>query len=129
MLVAIHAFEDTYYGMHGYESFEIHDVNNMQEAYDIAREASLDIITGYSDIQNEIIDIINYEYDLDEEENASEYDEIYSDIVESKISFNVCPLKEERVKDYDIDTLSKMYYNNPEEFLKEFADEEKTTED
>lgn len=129
MLVAIHSYEDTYHGIHGYETREIYEADDMRDAYDFARELSLDIITGYSVFEDEITDIIASEYNLDEEENESEYEEIYWDIVESKILFNVWPLKEEKVKNYDIDTLYKMYCNNPGEFLKEFANEEKMMED
>ena len=50
MVVAIHAFENIYGGLHGIEHYLIVEVDNIQQAEEWASEESKEVMESYSSI-------------------------------------------------------------------------------
>lgn len=56
MIVAIHAFENTYGGLHGIEHYLIVEVDNVQQAEEWASEESREVMESYSSIMEDFAD-------------------------------------------------------------------------
>ena len=56
MVVAIHAFENTYGGLHGIEHYLIVEVDNIQQAEEWASEESREVMESYSSIMEDFAD-------------------------------------------------------------------------
>ena len=62
MVVAIHAYEDTYYGLHGIEDCYVTEVSNLAEAENIADNMCNDVIKDY--IEDDFLDMADGVYKI-----------------------------------------------------------------
>ena len=125
MLVAIHAYDQIYQGLHGMESYEVVEVINEEEAEDYAISSSVDIINTYEDIMRELeeeakenIDFYN-DPTIDEEE-AYEY--ALDDCINEDIAYDIYILKD-NITD-SLEALNNKYVRNPKSFIEEFSERE-----
>ncbi len=119
MLYVIHAYDQMYAGYHGIEHWCIEECDNDKEAIEIATELSLDIIQSYSIIYEEIDQ--NIEECITDDMSEDEIEEFYNDAYNEDIDYNIWVIKEDIVKDYDIESLENMLYRDPEDFIEKYC--------
>ena len=119
---AIWAFENTYGGLHGYESHIIVE-DTPEHPYtikDLEEEASVysrEIIEDFNTIRDEIEEWVNSE-DYDEEE----YDEVYEEMIGENIGY--CIYKIVKGEDKTVEELQDMFFNYREEFIRDYCEQE-----
>jgi hypothetical protein len=94
MIVAIHAYEGIYCGLHGIEDFLVAEVENLKVAEDIAL-----------DLANGVID--DYGYDFDEE-----------DLEDPDLEWEIYEVTDTKGK--TAEELDEEYHYDPEGFLTEY---------
>ena len=76
MIVAIHAYDEIFGGLHGFEDFDVVEVNNEQEAYEIGYDMAYEVINSYwyqyEDMFDEDVTNEGIEEDTDEYESYKE---------------------------------------------------------
>ena len=122
MFYVIRAFEEKCGGYHGIEDWSIEDCDNEEEAVSIARENSLEVINSYSFIIDELEDDI--ETFTDENMNEDDIEQLRTDIYNEDIAYNIWKIDSDIIKEYDIDTLEKWLYDDPEDFIEKYCDDE-----
>ena len=118
---AIWAFENTYGGLHGYESrIVVEDIPGRPYTIeDLEKEASgysREIIEDFDTIYDEMEEWINSE-DYYEEE----YDEVYEEMVGENIGY--CIYKIVKGEDKTVEELEDMFFNNREAFIKDYCEQ------
>ena len=94
-----------------------------EEAIEIARENSIEVINSYSCIYEELEETIqNYIDENDEEMLKEEIDELREEIYQEDISYNIYKIDADIAKEYDIDYLEKMLNRDPEDFIEKYCD-------
>ena len=121
MWYVIHAFEEKYGGYHGIEDWAI-STGTEEEAIEEARELSLDVMNFYSFI----IDELENDVEAFTDENMSEDDieELRYDIYNENVAYEIWKIKSNIIKEYDIDTLGKWLYDDPEGFIEKYCNDE-----
>lgn len=121
MWYVIHAFEEKYGGYHGIEDWAI-STGTEEEAIEEARELSLDVMNFYSFI----IDELENDVEAFTDENMSEDDieELRYDIYNENVAYEIWKIKSDIIKEYDIDTLEKWLYDDPEGFIEKYCNDE-----
>ena len=99
MIVAIHAYEGEYQGLHGIESYDVIEVNDLKEANEVAYEMASEVFQDYC------------------------YDDDNYEEVEPELLWDIWEIKDvdSNVK---LNDLSGEYYNDPEGFLSNYVVEE-----
>lgn len=112
MIVAIHAFENTYGGLHGIESHRIIEVDTVEQAEGIAMDDSRDVMYSYSSIIEEFQESADDEgFEPDSEEFETYVDECIND----NIGYQIW----EVIDRYDtIEQMEEDFYNSRDEFIK-----------
>lgn len=121
MLYVIYAADQMYGGYHGMADWSICNCNNEEEALEIARENSLDIINSYPDIYKSIEE--DMEECIDETMSEEEVEELRSDFYNEDTEYNVWLIDEDIIKDYDIDNLERQLNDDPKDFIKKYCKE------
>ena len=121
MWYVIHAFEEKYGGYHGIEDWTI-SIGTEEEAIEEARELSLEIMNSYDFIIDELEDDI--EAFTDENMSEDDIEELRYDIYNENIAYEIWKIKPDIIKGYDIDTLEKWLYDNPEDFIEKYCNNE-----
>ena len=106
MLYAIYAYEETFGGLHGINSYAVIEASSQDEAEIVAAEMSRDIIDSYE-----------YMLNLYDEEEDDEED--YIDAVEENIAYEVYPFITETTK--SLDELNDEFQKNPNEILEKYC--------
>ena len=117
MVVAIHAFENSFGGLHGVDSHFIVEVDNIQQAENFASEESLEIMHSYDQITDDF-------YQEAESEGLEVDSEEYNQYIEECINSNIAYQIWEVVDCYD--TFRKMqsdFYNDMDNFVKKHCRE------
>lgn len=121
MLYVIHAFEEKYGGYHGIEDWTI-SAGTEEEANEEARELSLDVMSSYNFIIDELEnDIENF---TDEDMSEDDIEGLRYDIYNENIAYEIWKIKSDIIKKYDIDTLEKWLNDNPEDFIEKYCNDE-----
>lgn len=117
MIVAIHAIENTYNGLHGIESYHIFEVENIQEAERLASEESMEVMHAYENI---IEDFYQNAEDEGLEEGSPEFDEYIDECIQENIDYEIW----EVIDCYDtIEQMEEDFRNYDDEFIKEHCRE------
>lgn len=112
MIVAIHAFENTYGGLHGIEHYLIIEVDNIQQAEEWASEESREVMESYSSIMEDFADSAEND---GLEPDTEEYSQYIEECVQENIGYQIW----EVIDCYDtIAQMEKDFYNNEDEFVK-----------
>lgn len=120
MLYVIYAADQMYGGYHGMADWSIWNCNNEEEALEIARENSLDIINSYSDICEALEEDVK-EY-INENTTEEEEWEIRSDIYNEDVEYNVWKIDKDIVKDHDIEELERKLNDDPKDFIERYCE-------
>ena len=119
MLYVIHAFEGIYGGYHGIEDWSIWPCDNEEEAISIARENSIEVISSYGCVYEELeCDIETW---IDETMSEEDIALLREDIYEEDIDFNIWKINSDMVKEYDIETLERWLNDDPEKKKKKYC--------
>ena len=111
---AIYAYDNTYGGLHGYESYAIVDCGDQKEAEMTGAEMSREVINDFGLIDDEIEAYINSE-DYDEEESYDYEDEL----IEEDITYDIYEVID--TKGLSNEDLESEFYNDKEEFIKNYC--------
>lgn len=123
MLYVIMAADNIYQGYHGLIDWSVWDCQNEEEAIEIARENSIEIINSYSCIYEELEETIqNYIDEDDKGMSEEEIDELREEIYQEDISYSIYKIDADIAKEYDIDYLEKMLNRDPEDFIEKYCD-------
>jgi len=121
MWYVIHAFEEKYGGYHGIEDWAI-STGTEEEAIEEARELSLDVMNFYSFIVDELENDV--EAFTDENMSEDDIEELRYDIYNENVAYEIWKIKSNIIKEYDIDTLEKWLYDDPEGFIEKYCNNE-----
>lgn len=117
MIVAIHAFENTYGGLHGIENHRIIEVDTLQQAESIAMDDSREVMDSYEDIME---DFYSEAEDEGLERDSEEFEEYIAECVNDNIGYQIW----EVVDQYDtLEVMEEDFYNSRDEFVKEHCRE------
>ncbi len=128
MLYVIHAYDEMYQGLHGMEEWLIYDCDK-EDAISIARDSSLEVINSFGEIYNELDESVKDEidfYELSEENNedSEAIDQIYNDIYNADIAYDIYEIDEEKIKNLEknsLEDLDELLWDSPEEFIKQYT--------
>ena len=121
MWYVIHAFEEKYDGYHGIEDWTI-SAGTEEEVIEEARELSLDVMNFYSFIVDELENDV--EAFTDENMSEDDIEELRYDIYNENVAYEIWKIKSDIIKEYDIDTLEKWLYDDPEGFIEKYCNDE-----
>lgn len=121
MFYVIHAFEEKYGGYHGIEDWTISE-GTEEEIIEEAKELSLDVMSSYNFIIDELENDI--EAFTDEDMNEDDIEELRYDIYNENVAYEIWKIKSNIIKEYDIDTLEKWLYDDPEGFIEKYCNDE-----
>jgi len=121
MMYVIHAFEEKCGGYHGIEDWTI-STGTEEEAIEEARELSLDVMNSYSFIVDELENDV--EAFTDENMSEDDIEELRYDIYNENVAYEIWKIKSDIIKEYDIDTLEKWLYDDPEGFIEKYCNDE-----
>ena len=121
MWYVIHAFEEKCGGYNGIEDWTI-SAGTEEEIIEEARELSLEVMGSYDFIIDELENDI--ETFTDEDMSEDDIKELRYDIYSENIAYEIWKIKSDIIKEYDIDTLDKWLYDNPEDFIEKYCNDE-----
>ena len=119
MIVAIHAFDNTYCGLHGIEHHRIYEVDSMKEAEELASDESREVIESF--VMDEMTRQADTEVDFGTfEEGSDEYEQYVNDCIEEDIAYQIW----EVVDNYaTLEQMEEDFYNDKDSFIKEHCRE------
>ena len=112
---AIYAYDAMFEGLHGMYSKIVVTCNDLAEAFDIAREESLDVIQSYTAIYEQIAEDIEATYGEDE------FDEYYDEYINDDVAYEVHEINEEVASEYSNEVLENMFYNDEDIFIQKYC--------
>lgn len=118
MRVAIHAYDQTYGGLHGIEDYGVITVDSIEEAEEYGSEMSYDVINSYSDIYEEFEDSAESD---GIERDSEEWNDYIDECVQEDIAYNIYLITKETDKSNE--ELALEFYNDKEEFIKTYCKE------
>ena len=95
MIVAIHAYEGIFGGLHGIEDYLVTEVNTLEGAEEIAEDLAYGVVEDYS-------------YNFDEE-----------DLEDPELCWEIYKVTDTKGKNEN--ELSEEYLNDPEAFIEEYS--------
>lgn len=118
MIFAIHAYEGTYGGLHGIESFRVIQCDSRENAEQLAQEDSVEVMYSYGDI----VDSFRQEAE-DEglEEGTEDFEAYIGECIDGNVAYEVYEVVN------PVGSLEEMeteFYNDPDEFIKEHCRED-----
>lgn len=117
MIVAIHAFENQYGGLHGMCHSLIVEVEDVKAAEEWAAEESRQVMDSYNCIME------SFESDAEcdgVEEGTEEYDEYIEECIQSNIGYQIWEVIDRYAP---LTEMEEDFYNNKDEFVKEHCRE------
>ena len=118
MRVAIHAYDQTYGGLHGIEDYGVITVDSIEDAEEYGLEMSYDVINSYSFIYEEFADSAESD---GIERDSEEWDEYIDECIQKDIAYNIYLITKETNKSNEELTLE--FYNDREKFIKTYCKE------
>lgn len=110
-----------YGGLHGMRGFDIGECREEADAIDWALDLAADVVASYSEIYDSLEEDVREECEaegIDYESNGSKVDEIREEIYSEDYEIEVGLLDENELPTFDLDELSDLYWNDPDEFEK-----------
>ena len=115
MLVAIHAFENIYQGLHGIEDYVVVEVADEKDAIETALNMSYEVIDSYGDIYSDFYSDAEFE---GLEEGTDEWEEYIEAARAEDTAFDIFLVKETTKT---LEELNNMIYHDPEGFIEEYC--------
>lgn len=117
MKVFIHAYDNTYSGLHGMYIDDIVEVDTIKDANDYGRELASDVIYDYS-LGDHLYDEAKEVY---EDEFSEEFQSYLSELIAEESNWEIYPIKEE-FADMEIEKLDRIYFSmGMDSFVKEYC--------
>ena len=120
-LYLIKGYDSIYSGLHGIQEFDIVEGRKDADAIDWALELAADVVASYSEVYDSLEEDVREECEaegIDYESNSSNVDEIREEIYREDYEIEVGLLDENELPTFDLDELSDLYWNDPDEFEK-----------
>lgn len=118
----VHAYEQSYGGLHGIETWfavegELLDVENR------AAEESKELMLSYSFIEDDLLEKANFYSGYDSEDildevQKEEWNFFLEDVIEENVAYSIWEVD---IDNYDIAQINKMLAEDPESFVSEFC--------
>ena len=119
---AIKGYDEFYGGLHGMIEYEIFE-GTEKEADARGLEMSYEVINDYGDIidalEEDVKDQCEWE-NIDYDEGGEEVDNIRDEVYGEDTGWNIYRLDENKLPTSDFKKLEDMFYNSPDEFLREY---------
>ena len=119
---AIKGYDEFYGGLHGMIAYEIFE-GTEEEADARGLEMSYEVINDYEAItdalEEDVKDQCEWE-NIDYDEGGEEVDNIRDEVYGEDTGWNIYRLDENKLPTSDFNKLEDMFYNNPDEFLREY---------
>jgi len=127
----IHAFDEIYGGLHGMEDWTIEECKDENEAIDIAKDMSCDVIDRYADITDILAeraeDLLSYDIEegriISEQQKETAFNNYYEECVVEDMAYEIVKLD----ASYTIDQYNEMLDSGEydyEDLVEEFGVEE-----
>ena len=120
---AIRAYDNFYGGLHGMIEYEIFE-GTEEEADARGLEMSYEIINDYECITDVLEDDVKDQCEwenIDYDEGGEEVDNILNEVYGGDTAWDIHQLNDSKLPTLDFNKLENMFYNNPDEFLEEYA--------
>lgn len=120
---AIKGFDNYFEGMYGMIEYEIFKGTEF-EAENEGIRLSYEVIFSYSEIDEHIEEEVRSECEfngIDYDEEASEVDSIRSQFTSEDTAWTCTKLDESKLPTLDMVKLDRMFYDDPDEFLKKYT--------
>ena len=120
-LYLIKGYDSIYSGRHGMQDFDIVECREEADAIDWALDLAADVVASYGEIYDSLEEDVREECEtegVDYESNDSRVDEIREEIYREDYETEVGLLDENELPTFDLDELSDLYWNDPDEFEK-----------
>lgn len=121
---AIWAAEQMYAGLYGMSSTCVIECDTLKEAQEVGEEESLYIMDEYQTISDELEEEVQDEIDFNDIQNEYEEDNIRAEIYRENILFQIFKIDEAAAADYTTEQLDAMYYNDPDDFIDRYCENE-----
>lgn len=119
---AIKGYDEFYGGLHGMIEYEIFE-GTEEEANARGLEMSYEVINDYAAItdalEEDVKDQCEWE-NIDYDEGGEEVDNIRDEVYGEDTGWNIYRLDENKLPTSDFKKLEDMFYNSPDEFLREY---------
>lgn len=119
MLVAIKAYDQIYAGLHGMSLHSIIEVDDFEDAETYAIQESIEVITSYGAIMNELED--EARFNIEDEDNEEEFEDALNEAIDNDVAYD-CYIITKKT-DETIEELENKYYNDEKSFIQEYCDE------
>ena len=127
----IHAFDEIYGGLHGMEDWTIEECKDENEAIDIAKDMSCDVIDRYADITDILAeraeDLLSYDIEegriISEQQKETAFNNYYEECVVEDMAYEIVKLD----ASYTINQYNEMLDSGEydyEDLVEEFGVEE-----
>lgn len=120
MKYVIHAYEQSYGALHGIDTCLAVEADDYSNVVDMACEASRDVMSSYSFIEEALREQACFYCGVDEyDEEGDELERAYEDAVEENIDYNIWQVNEDCP--YTRDEIDQMIADDLEGFVEEFC--------
>ena len=125
MTFLVRACEGIYEGLHGIETIEILEAEDLNEIHNIATEMSIELMGFYTSVIDELERCVEEEIEFNDTVNWTEerIDQLRSEIYDENVYYDLYELDEEKIKDMSYEELEEEAYNDLEEFLNNYQKE------
>ena len=122
MIYAIVAAEDLYQGLHGIEHREIFETSDLETAYAIGTELSLEVMNSYKFIIEQLEKDIEDEIQFNDTVKWTDerIKELREEVYNNNVYYDLYELDEEKIKNISDEDLEEELYDDLEEFLNKY---------
>lgn len=114
----VHAYENTYGGLHGMENWFYLDTNSMNEVDEAATQASYEVMESYSCIMESLEE--NARFACEDPDDEEEYEQMLDEECEYNVAYNVYMLNDEGAA-LGHRVINAMLAYDPEELVKNYT--------
>lgn len=120
MKYVIHAYEQSYGGLHGIETCLAVEADDYSDVVDMACEASREVMSSYSFIEETLREQACFYCGMDEyDEEDEELERAYEDAVEENIDYSIWQVNEDCP--YSLSEIDQMIADDLDGFVEEFC--------
>lgn len=120
-----YATENRYQGLHGISNIFVTEAENIEDAQEECFEASIELMSSYGDIEEELREEAKFCLDDEDEENEEKLDEAFWECQCENACVQVWEIDEEKAKDFSTQELDTIAYKRGyETFIEEYCIQE-----
>lgn len=96
MIYLIYAYEETYGGEHGMNTWDICNVDSVREAEEIGQDMSIEVMESYSSIGEDLLEEAREEAEFyGYEEDSSDFEDILDGLYKENMAYEIYRLSDE----------------------------------